>query len=71
SDVIRLSPEALHVAATARPLVSALERTEGLSPEYRRHEAYAALLKRFPHVPAMDVSIAIEYALRKRRQEVP
>ncbi len=71
SDVIRLSPEALHVAATARPLVSALERVAGVSPEYRRHTVYAELLKRFPHVPAMDISVAIEYALRKRRREVP
>jgi uncharacterized protein (DUF433 family) len=67
SDIIRLSAETIHVADVARPLVARLERTEGLSLEYRRHEVYAALLKRFPHVPAMDVSIAIEYALRRYR----
>lgn len=70
SDIIRLSSETLHVAEVARPLVVRLGRAEGVSPEYRRHEVYAALLKRFPEVPAMDVSVAIEYALRKRRREV-
>lgn len=71
SDVIRLSPEILHVADTARPHVASLDRVEGVSPEYRRHTVYAALLKRFPHVPAMDVSVALEYALRKHRREAP
>ena len=69
STVIWLSTEIIHVAEVARPLVARLDRLEGVSPEYRRHEVYAALLKRFPHVPAMDVSIAIEYALRRYRTE--
>lgn len=68
SDIIRLSPEMLHVAEVARPLVLKLDRVEGVSPEYRRHDVYAALLKRFPEVLAMDVSIALEYALRQARE---
>ena len=67
SDVIRLSLEMLHVSEVARPVVAKLERRSIGSPEYRRHEAYAKLLKRFPEVPAMDVSVAIEHALRKHR----
>ena len=68
-SAIWLSTEMLHVAEVARPLVARLDRLEGVSPEYRRHEVYAELLKRFPHVPAMDVSVAIEYALRRYRSE--
>lgn len=67
STVMRLTPEALLVSAMARPLVEKLDKLEGVSPEYRRHDVYAALLKRFPQVPAMDVSIAVEHALRKWR----
>lgn len=70
SDIIRLSPEMLLVASAARPLVEKLDLVESVSPEYRRHDVYAALLKRFPHVPAMDVSVAVEYALRAWRESI-
>ena len=67
STVMRLTAEALFVSVVALPLVEKLDHVEGVSPEYRRHDVYAALLKRFPNVPAMDVSVAVEHALRKWR----
>ncbi len=70
STVMRLTTEALLVAVAARPLVEQLDHVLGVSPEYRRHTVYAALLKRFPNVPAMDVSVAVEHALRQWRGDL-
>ncbi len=67
ADIMRLSADVLLVSAAAEPLVRKLDGVEGVSPEYRRHAVYAELLKRFPDIPAMAVSIAIEHALSKWR----
>ena len=70
ADMIPLSADVLLVSKAAEPLVKKYDRVEGVSPEYRRHAVYAALLKNFPEVPAMAVSIAIEHALLKWREKV-
>lgn len=35
------------------------------SGEWKKHQVYALGLKWFPHVPRRDVSLAIEYAVRR------
>ena len=39
------------------------ERFDGQSAEYKRAQAYGALLKRFPNVKPRKLSQAIEYAV--------
>ena len=48
--------------AEARLLIYKQEKT-GLSGEYKRHQVYAALIKRFPKSSKRLISLAIEYAL--------
>jgi hypothetical protein len=53
--------DALYAQACA--LVALVESTHG-NGEARRHQVYAALLKRFPERTKRDVALAIEAAVR-------
>lgn len=47
----------------AKELVTAVDRIEAVSGEYKRHQVYASLLKEFPGRRKRDIGLAIEKAL--------
>lgn len=41
------------------------ELKKDMSGEYKRHQVYAKLIKRFPDEPRRDIGLAIELAVRE------
>jgi hypothetical protein len=63
--VLYCSLDARKMLPSAILLTGELEvKHEKQTGEWKRHQAYAALLKRFPGVDKRDASIAIELALQ-------
>ena len=54
------------LAVAARAAVIAAEALPA-GGEYKRHQVYAQLLKRFPQLPHWEVAFAIEWVIRERR----
>lgn len=54
------------VADAARTAVLAADALQA-GGEYKRHQVYAHLVKRFPHLPHWELAFAIEWVIRERR----
>lgn len=58
-------PSPLQIAAEAAVLRVEANSAVGTSGEYKRHQVYAKLLKKFPDLPKRDIGLAIELAVHK------
>lgn len=63
-ELFAASPAVLDVLITARTVTSSLDLELDKSGEWKRHQAYATLLKLHPNTSKKDVALAIELALR-------
>ena len=52
------------ICAASEP-IQVEELKKDMSGEYKRHQVYARLIKRFPDVPRRDIGLAIELAVRE------
>ena len=48
----------------ALPLARAADGKKDVSGEYKRHQVYARMLKKFPSTPRRDIGLAIELVVR-------
>lgn len=64
AQVISLPPAEL-LAAAKREVEKAEALYQDQAGEFKRHQVYAALLKKFPREPKREVGYAIEVALRQ------
>lgn len=53
------------LVASAFVHVSEFEKIPGVSGEWRRHQVYSLMCKKYPERPKKDIGLAIELALRK------
>lgn len=65
-ELAPLSPALLAALPRATALTAKWEPVEA-SGEYKRHQVYAELLKRFPRTPRLELSRAVDEALRRSR----
>ena len=61
---LALGPDLVALVAAARITVAHLETLADAGGEYKRHLAYARLLKAHPGAARRDIGLAIEMALR-------
>ena len=65
AQMIAVGPDVATVLDVAVVVCRDLNSNVGFSGEWRRHQAFARLRKKFPRSSGRDVGLAIELAVRK------
>lgn len=65
AQMIAVGPEVAKIVEVAVVVCRDTQSNIGFSGEWKRHQAYALLQKKFPRAKKRDIALAIELAVRK------